>query len=67
MKFNVYKYEEVTSSVKQSITIQLETEEIDLIKRYATEENRSVSSWIRLQILRELNKNKHDLTDYNRD
>ena len=67
MEFNVYKYEEVTSSVKQSITIQLETEEIDLIKRYATEENRSVSSWIRLQILRELNKNKHDSTDYNRD
>lgn len=67
MKFNVYKYEEVTSSVKQSITIQLETEEIDLIKRYATEENRSVSSWIRLQILRELNKNKHDPTDYNRE
>ena len=40
MKFNVYKYEEVISSVKQSITIQLETEEIDLIKRYAAEENR---------------------------
>lgn len=40
--------------MKKSITIQLEEHEIDMIKKVAVEDNRSVSSWIRLQILNTL-------------
>lgn len=43
--------------MKRNVTFQLEKEEIELLKKKAQEENRSIASYLRNIVLKILNEN----------